>query len=106
MILGRSVNIRKKKLNAVQEKIKQKNSFNRSIILNDFLDSFDETVAISEILLTYDNDYIVTDMNKELIKTLMIKQHELCNLYNAMNDEIGRDIPKTNSVISRRDRRK
>lgn len=105
-MLERSVNIRKKKLNAVQEKIKQKNSFNRSIILNDFLDSFDETVAISEILLTYDNDYIVTDMNKELIKTLMIKQHELCNLYNAMNDEIGRDIPKTNSVISRRDRRK
>lgn len=105
-MLERSVNIRNKKLNAVQEKIKQKNSFNRSIILNDFLDSFDETVAISEILLTYDNDYIVTDMNKELIKTLMIKQHELCNLYNAMNDEIGREIPKINSVISRRDRRK
>lgn len=105
-MLERSVNIRNKKLNAVQEKIKQKNSFNRSIILNDFLDSFDETVAISEILLTYDNDYIVTDMNKELIKTLMIKQHELCNLYNVMNEEIGREIPKINSVISRRDRRK
>lgn len=78
----------------------------RKIIQDDFVECFDELIAISQILLTYDNDYIVNDIDVEPFKTLFYRQHELIDTYNQMNDDLNRNLRKEQSVINKRSKRR
>ena len=78
----------------------------RKVFQDDFVECFDELIAISQILLTYDNDYIVNDIEVEPFKTLFYRQNELINTYNQMNVDLNRNLRKEQSIINKRRKKK
>lgn len=85
---------------------KQEDRIYRSDMLNEFYSSFDETVAILDTLLTYDNKHVVNDINVEPFKKLFYKQIQLVKIYNDVNKDFNRNIKDEVPVLTKMNARK